>query len=374
MGSRALVFIGKISFPLYLWHWPLLTFARLMESAEPDPEIRLAAVALSVILAWLSYRLVETPLRYHRGRAVPALLLGSLLLTGGIGMLVMTNEGFPKRTSEYNAAASELHWNELGLHERDDCSEEYAVPPRCLSDGKPPTIAVLGDSHSTNVFFALAHAHQDAAAGVVRLGLGGCPPLHGIEIKDFGRDAHCLSDTAAQLEWVTGNRSIETVFLSSMGPMYINPSNPRFELHAPGSGEPQAREELFAVGLEATVVRLLAAKKDIVLVIDWPGLGFQPNTCVDIRPLRLTHFEPRACRIPRQRYERTNRAYRQILEDIAQRHQGVKLWDTASTFCDASYCYGMRDGTLLYRDPGHLSLPGSRYLGERLALTEPGQP
>ncbi len=129
LGSRVLVFIGKISFPLYLWHWPLLTFARLMEPAEPQPLIRLTAVAVSAVLAWLSFRLVETPLRYHPGRTVPALLITALLLTGAAGLLVMARDGFPSRTSQVNAAASALYWNELGLHQRDDCSAAFALPP-----------------------------------------------------------------------------------------------------------------------------------------------------------------------------------------------------------------------------------------------------
>lgn len=374
LGSRALVFIGKISFPLYLWHWPLLTFARLMESAEPQPSIRLAAIALSVALAWMSYRLVETPLRYQPGRAVPTMLITALLLTGAAGLVVMASDGFPQRTHQVNAVASALYWNELGLHQRDDCSADLAVPPRCLSNGKSPTIAVLGDSHSTNVFFALTAAYEGSDDGVVRLGRGGCPPLYGLEINDSGRSDTCLTSTAAHLDWVIREASVRTVYLSSMGPMYINAKNPRFALRDPGSDREPHKATLFAAALEETVTRLLAADKNVVLVIDWPGLGFQPGSCVDTRPLRLTSFEPRDCRTPRKRYDRTNREYRQILNNIAARHEGVNLWDTATALCDAQYCYGMRDGTLLYRDPGHLSLQGSRYLGERKTLTEPVGP
>ncbi len=233
---------------------------------------------------------------------------------------------------------------------------------------------MLGDSHSTNVFFALVSAYMDTHQGVVRLGRGGCPPLYGIEIRDAGRNSTCLTDTAAHLDWVLGQASIETVFLSSMGPMYINPDNARFTLRKPGSNGQANKAALFASALEETVSRLRTAGKTVVLVIDWPGLGFQPSTCIDTRPVRLTPFEPRQCRLPRKRYDRINGEYRQILYGIATRHEGVKLWDTAGALCDARHCHALLDGVLLYRDPGHLSLPGSRYLGERMVLIEPDEP
>jgi hypothetical protein len=303
---------------------------------------------------------------------VPVSLLASLLCCGAAGLTILAREGFPQRTAALNEQATALYWRELGLHERDDCAAQFAVPGRCLSDGKTPRVAVLGDSHSSNVFFALSHAYAKSNTGVVRLGRGGCPPLYGVKVSDSGKRDICLHTTRAHLDWVLARDSITTVFLSSMGPMYIHPGRKRFQLAYPGQAERHNKAGIFAAALDDTVQRLLAGGKEVVLVIDWPGLGFHPQTCVDIRPLRLTAFQVRECRIPRQRYERIAGHYRSILQDIATRHRGVKLWDTAQALCDDSHCYGMRDGVLLYRDPGHLSLPGSRYLGDRLKLLLPG--
>ncbi len=372
LGTRLLVFIGKISFPLYLWHWPLLTFARIMESGEPGAGVRVAAVILSVLLAWLSYRLVETPLRYHQDARVPVLLITALFACGGLGLLVMAKDGFPGRTAAVNDAATSLYWKEWGLHERDDCSQAFAVPGRCLSNGKTPGIAVLGDSHSTNTFFALSEAYATTDTGIVRLGRGGCPPLYGVQISDSGKRDTCLHSTGRHIDWVLAQDSVTTVFLSSMGPMYLNPRRGRFQLRHPDEPGNENHASIFATGLEDTVQRLLAGNKEVVLVIDWPGLGFHPEACVNTRPLRLSAFEPRDCRSPRSRYDRLSRQYRDMLLDIASRYSTVKLWDTTPVFCDQRYCYGMRDGVLLYRDPGHLSLPGSRYLGQRMELGRPG--
>ncbi|NJR72076.1 MAG: acyltransferase [Gammaproteobacteria bacterium] len=55
LSHRVMVWFGLISFPLYLWHWPLLSFARIIEGDVPSVQIRLILVVMSVLLAWLTY-------------------------------------------------------------------------------------------------------------------------------------------------------------------------------------------------------------------------------------------------------------------------------------------------------------------------------
>lgn len=83
LSRRLMVWIGLISFPLYLWHWPLLSFAHLLTYQEPSVPLRLALLALSILLAWLVYALVERPIRRSRFPELSAwILLGAL---GGVG-------------------------------------------------------------------------------------------------------------------------------------------------------------------------------------------------------------------------------------------------------------------------------------------------
>ena len=64
-----MVWIGLISYPLYLWHWPLLSLARILEGATPSVTMRLWVIAASVVLAWTTHRFIELPLRTTTGRA-----------------------------------------------------------------------------------------------------------------------------------------------------------------------------------------------------------------------------------------------------------------------------------------------------------------
>lgn len=368
LAQPALVFIGKISFPLYLWHWPLLSFARIMEAGEPSPAIRGAAVGISVLLAAASYRLLEMPLRYHPSRLVPLSLLGGMLLLGAAGLAVTRLDGLPGRTAALNDAASVLYWEELGLHERDDCSATLGVPGRCLSDGKPAQVVALGDSHSTNTFFALAHHYRDTPVGVMRLGEGGCPPLYRMEVRAGGNADHCLAATTGNLHWAAKTPGVETVYLSSMGPMYVNPRQQNYRMRSVDHPNMNDNRALFATGLQAAIDYLQSAGKTVVLVIDWPAMDTDPARCIDIRPLRLTPFEADDCAINRVRHDKRSRVYREVIGQVLAANPGLAYWDTAEAFCDAKRCRGMVDGELLYRDRSHLSMAGTRFLGERLRL------
>ena len=111
LSNRFLVWIGLISFPLYLWHWPLLSFARIMQNETPSFEVRAAALCLSVVLAWLTFVLVEKPIRHKRTTNLtstkficnafktPVLLMFLMLFTGLLGYNAYSRDGYRFRAN-----------------------------------------------------------------------------------------------------------------------------------------------------------------------------------------------------------------------------------------------------------------------------------
>jgi len=99
LSNRFLVWIGLISFPLYLWHWPLLSFARIFSDGDdPARHIRIGALVLSIALAWLTKNIVEQPLRFGKHGKIKSIVLSCLmLLVGALGYLTYLNNGFPER-------------------------------------------------------------------------------------------------------------------------------------------------------------------------------------------------------------------------------------------------------------------------------------
>jgi len=98
-SNRAVVFIGLISYPLYLWHWPLISYAYVIRLGKaPTPLMAAALVAGSFLLAWATYRFIEYPARFgaHRHRSTLIVAVRVAVL-GASGLAVWTRSGFPER-------------------------------------------------------------------------------------------------------------------------------------------------------------------------------------------------------------------------------------------------------------------------------------
>jgi peptidoglycan/LPS O-acetylase OafA/YrhL len=98
-SNRAVVFVGLISYPLYLWHWPLISYAHIIRLGKaPTPLMATALVAVSFLLAWVTYRFIEYPVRFgahrHRRTQIVAACVAAL---GACGLVLWTKDGFPDR-------------------------------------------------------------------------------------------------------------------------------------------------------------------------------------------------------------------------------------------------------------------------------------
>jgi peptidoglycan/LPS O-acetylase OafA/YrhL len=131
LSNKVLVWFGLISYPLYLWHWPLISFAKILEgSLDGKLQLKLLLLFTSVLLAWLTYRLVEKPLRFKTSKKTSLILLFGLLLTGLLGYSCVTSNGyagFGFRIQEKTAFASHFEnlAPELRYYKRERIREKY---------------------------------------------------------------------------------------------------------------------------------------------------------------------------------------------------------------------------------------------------------
>ena len=198
------VLIGLISYPLYLWHWPLLAFASIL-TLELLPWIaRLAAVALSFPLAWLTWRLVERPAR-AAGPRTPFILL-AMMAALGAAALALAAGGIPlgwrpqiDRRSEVLAEYRSLrlaqkapgNFHGCGLGDFAHGIERGSLPPGCVSTGRETTWMLWGDSHARALGEGLRH-HMPAEVGLTQVTTSGCPPRLGLTELCRASDALAL--------------------------------------------------------------------------------------------------------------------------------------------------------------------------------------
>lgn len=161
LSRRGMVWIGLISYPLYLWHWPLLSFAKIVNARVPPASERAALLAASVILAWLTYRLAERPVRFRlRSPVILPPLAVAMSAAFAIGLVINDRGGFIDRPLNRNDAArlvdyyGRMHYHSLGAAYRFDCdfndrettSVRQSLPPSCLEHDRPHKVLLWGDS------------------------------------------------------------------------------------------------------------------------------------------------------------------------------------------------------------------------------------
>jgi peptidoglycan/LPS O-acetylase OafA/YrhL len=148
LQNPVLVWFGLISFPFYLWHWPLLSFAFMDSPVTGSPSMGLVAVVTSIALAWLTYRLVEKPMRFGgNGRNKTLALFAAVTLIGAVGFVTYKLDGWSHR---FNTAMSE---DELRAQRDRYWNHREELP----FDKDFTNVVIFGDSQARDVFEALSH-------------------------------------------------------------------------------------------------------------------------------------------------------------------------------------------------------------------------
>ncbi|MFK5733875.1 acyltransferase [Pseudomonas urmiensis] len=375
LASRPMVLIGLISFPLYLWHWPLLAYARIMEEGETSRNIRIAAVVLSFVLATLTYLLIEKNIRFRKGRAVPVLLAACMTVVGASGYWVFKQDGLPERLAEFNGQLPQLVVESEEFKMDPACRKDHAGVTYCMkTPAWPIDTLVIGDSHSRRLFPGIESHLDKSKRGALLIGEAGCAPFIGVSTAQKGSREKCTSAMNHAFD-VAKSPEIKTVFLASRGPLYFtgkgygeHEAKLNYETLLVNTDQPLSYPAALESGMRATLESLTKSGKNVVFVIDNPELGFPPVSCMDLRrPMRITDGKIRTpCAVPRADYDARSSGYRSMVFKVLKDFPAVKVWDLPSLLCDKEYCYAKKDGTMLYQDGDHLSIAGSSLVSKWL--------
>lgn len=368
LALRGMVFVGLISYPLYLWHWPVLSFLRITESVEPSFGLVCGAIAVCFVLAWLTYWIIEVPLRQHVASRFKVPVLSILLLMVGlIGYNAYLRDGLAFRL---NISVKNQHSRHAGELCRVRYPELDKLSFCSMTDEAAPEIALVGDSHSDHLFPGLA-----AYPGIhlANFGHHTCPPFYNAERrrKDVV-DGGCKLEMGLALATAENASSIKTVILSTMGPVYMygdrKGGGPNVSIKLPGYEDVHDGVKIFDMGLRDTLRRLTSAGKRVVLMMDIPEPGFDARECLG-RPLSITKRVKDVCAVPSAVHELRTREYRHIMTAAAKDYPGVVVFEADKLFCDENWCWAKMDGQLLYRDGDHLTLEGSNLVARELVKT-----
>lgn len=352
LSNRLLVWFGLISFPLYLWHWPLLSFARILASETPAFEIRIAAILISIVLAWLTYRLIETPFRVGKpSGAKTILLLVLMFVVGYVGYNCYKQDGLPFRnptnTETYVAERIEQQFQEncslkFKLIDSNHCAE--------ISSGKD-LVLIIGDSHVRHYFELLKKQITDSNFDLIAISNGGCPFLININtanVKD------CVSKNQEVWEFIQAKKGkIKFILLAGEYSTYTTPG---------WLADAKGKNITFSEALEETLLKI--DKYRVIFLDQIPPISFDPKKCLD-RPFKITGNDFN-CRVSRVEMTQTLKQYRDEKNFIARHFENLSSFNIDEILCGEQYCNAKNKNALLYFDKTHLNPKGVEYVRNKI--------
>lgn len=277
LSNPIVVSIGLLSYPLYLWHWPLLVFGHLVNDGQPPVLARMAIVCSSAVLALITYHLVEWPVRFEHNTRRTATALAALLLAIGLSAYGLAELGTSPRLS-------------LGeKHALADIGPEWAAPNggptadgrgfilQSLKGDSTSRVVMIGDSHMQHYWprlLALASETGDTGPEIAMAGFSGCPPLPGVNrpgISWTGVAWNCPQFYAAAMS-LAAKPATKKVVLSGFWEEYFNR---RLLVSAKTEGpdrlslEDDRTSEMFAQ-LERDIRSLTSAGKSVFIILSNP--------------------------------------------------------------------------------------------------------
>ncbi len=368
LSNKIMVWIGLISYPLYLWHWPLLSLARIIEQETPSRAIRLGAVGLSFVLAALTFYALEKPL--HRVTALgkkAAVLFVLLMLTAFLGWNVYKRDGYGFRDELKIEYVYHYMHTGMDIYPKVESPLFGQFESALFQLDRPSSqkgIMLLGDSH---LYHLLSSFGRTLTAFNLKAMVGpGMIPFVLTDITGEIKNRLPLQNYRFSVEQM---KNYDAVILSGYWAMYGQKGSSLLarDYKVPMTYDGKSYEtgdfSWFEPALRQTLTHLTAMGKTVILTHDVPELPFQPKECMDNRPLRLSSKHVKDCTqskeqaLARQHVART--VFPKVLKDFPQ----VKLFDPFDTFCPNERCIWSENKVSYYFDGDHLSQEGGAVYG-----------
>lgn len=352
LTTKALVWIGLISYSTYLWHQPVFAFFRALQAHEPQPTDFLPLIALSLVLAWATWKFVETPFR-NRARFKRKTIFA---LTGAMIVSVLSV------TVVAALPSVQLHRGSFNTNKGlDDVCETFLDnEPRCVSGLNPNTL-LWGDSHAMHLANALEAGEQPVS--FVQQTLAGCPPILDVAQQKEGLGAafgeQCLKHNVDTFEWLGRHPEIKYVILSS--PWYTVLNDKVKLYHSDGSVHPDS--VLAWSQFETTLLTIKQLGVLPVVVLPTPNNGEDHEKCVQVITAQKGNLSE--CDFPISANKRT--ALNKRIVDFTQK-LGIPHFELTSVMCPNDVCVVTNGDVSLYLDEGHLSREGSTFIGEKFNI------
>lgn len=378
LSVRPIVFIGLISYSLYLWHWPIIVFFKQIFEAELSLYDEVIIFASSFILAVMTYYFVEQKTRYSNMSDKKTIIMGVVAILIFIGL------------SSVMKKFSESDWR---LDRRDTVRDQkildedkafFNLPENYKLGEENPDILVIGDSHSLHYFPIIYKRAQALNLKASVIDQDGCPPLLGdyniVSVRANGISREGKDECKmllARIKEALKNKSVKHVFIAMRQAVYAETTaqqgfgKSRVYLTNNKDGELTVKEarSIFSESLENTIKYIQSLNIKIHLLDQAPMLLFNPNRCSESTIMDKILYDNESI------FERQKECYsvdleyvnerlkysRSVLSSLSEKYN-LSYFSTKNVILNAL----SHDNKILYRDDNHLNYSGMKYLYDRM--------
>jgi len=370
LARPVMVWFGLISFPLYLWHWPLLSYGAILENATPSKTYRILAVIASILLAWGTYRLIELRVRRSRkAQWLTALLVALMIAMGAAGYWVDRADGMPSRRVVLESKGPEFNFN-MQSNPASPCpgSAAEALPAGICTQYAPATpnktIVLWGDSSTgawLPVFRDIGKRHDYAIVNIMHLS---CPPILDARKTRFDvpEAARYCKDGQTQRKVIDYLRALAPNMIVMIGAWnsYSAHSNREFLTDrdsAPADAASTAR--VISENFPRTM-KTLASIAPTMVFESWPVMPSSPKA----RVISILGIDSRSTSVERLDFEADSRGAQEAINSVQDSR--LHPFDPSALICGPMRCQSTVDALPYYADRYHVTPLGAMQLRPHL--------
>lgn len=357
LATKPLVFLGLISYSLYLWHWPVFVVIRYLDIKE-SPAILLLAFALVFIVAYLSWRFIEKPFRQFKtlkfGYTLTYLLVVPISLITLGDYIVKNQAGYPQRFRETARIYAKL--KQYNYPQRDLCLKDKITPidNRCIlgsTNKKNKTGFMIGDSFSNHFWGFMDKVAKESHVSILAHATSACLALPGISLIDwnFEKYSACRGQTIKYFKMIKENHYDYVIIGQNWnGYLYGKLTLP---LKKDGSFKPAA--ECIEKALDKALGLIVAAGSQPVLIKSIAISTTNPHDCFFGHIKRRTQYDPKQCDFKRKPQEQ--QWQNDLFARMKSKYKQLVLIDPQKVQCPKGLCKADINGVPIFQDGGHIT-------------------
>lgn len=368
LSSKIATWIGKISYPLYLWHWPLIVFYKI-RFGELGEGTTVVLILLIFIFAYLTYRFIELPIqnRYRLIVAKKVVLNGyvlPVLFFVCISIYAIGNDGFKDRFSS-NVVMVDEYINSASYKIRSKCINTPAnkLPPidECILGKRGDDIEVLlvGDSHANHYSGMIDILLKNAHLTGYEVSLSST-----IYLPNTNRDT-VKKETFFPVPAFKVRNDLITSHLKNTKYDYVILAGSyadSIEVSNFSNGSNKTSLEVMEQSLNQAITAIENQGSIVFIIKGIPKVQQSDQFC----PLRNQMFGEGTCSFDKKLHLNHFKTWEVMLDRLQKKHSKMVVISLDDYFCDSEKCYLERNGVPLYIDNKHINYKASENIGQYL--------